>query len=438
MKLLKRGQRRRSVSTAGPRQSSKRNIVLGALLVIAMAAASVVISGQSGGGVQSLPLLQQSGLIYLGSFRLPISAGPLSDFQYGGQSLAFNPANNSLFVQGRDNFVAEIGIPALVKSSTYTSLPVGAVIQPFAAIDDQSLRLAYSPADTSIRGLLVDRGQIIVSFASYYDANYLQQRSHFTRPLNLSTTGQGKGPFKVGTVMPGHVAGHMSLIPADWQMLFGGRALTGNFGLPIVTRESFGPAAFVFDPAQLGLITPAPGTAVLDYPDAGHSLGQWDGQNNLWNSNSTFAGMAFIEGTRSVLFMGSHGTGPYCYGEGSAVNPNNGEPWCYDPEIGNKGGHTYPYVYRIWAYDANDLVAVKQGRKQAWEPRPYGVWDLNLPMTAAWHKMPSAAHDPASGRLFIVQSFGATDAAAGYPVVHVYSAGAQKPATPQQVHLFLQ
>ncbi len=398
-----------------------------------------VSAGMSQGTVlpaESQPILHQTDLIYLGSFKLPRSAGAYTDFQYGATSAAYNPANDSLFIQGRDGYVAEIGIPTLTASATYSALQTGTVLQPFALLDDQRLSTLNNPSDMHLRGLLVHQGELIASYASYYDANYSQSTTHVVRPLNLGITGQGRGPFRVGTAMPGHVSGHMSSIPYEWQDLLGSVALTGNFGLPIVTRESWGPAAFGFNPAQLGLMNPAPGKALLDYPDNGHSLGPWDGQSSLWNSTSTFAGMAFVDGTRSVLFFGVHGSGPYCYGEGGAVNPNTGDTWCYDPEGGDKGGHSYPYVYRVWAYDANELLAVKRGSKNSWDPRPYETWDLTLPMASAAHKMPSAAYDSVTQRVFIIQGFGASDPPEGFPVVHVYDVSVfKRPHTPARVRL---
>jgi hypothetical protein len=382
----------------------------------------------------SEPLFQQSNLAYRGAFKLPQSAGSLGNFQYGGSSLVYNGVNHSLFVQGRDNLVAEIGIPALVKSGNYNDLNAGTVMQPLTPIDDQNIRLQGNPADTFIRGLFIHRSQLVASFVSYYDGNNLQTTSHMVRPMTLSTTGQARGPFKVGNVMPGHVAGYMTPIPTEWQPLLGGPALTGNFAMAILTRLSFGPAAWVFNPDHLGVMNPVPATAVLDYPDAGHALGPWDGSSNVWNTTSTFAGMGWVRGTRSVLFIGTMGTGPFCYGNGSSVNPNNGEAWCYDPEGQGKGPHGYPYAYRVWAYDANDLLAVKQGTRMSWEPRPYAIWDLSLPMATSWHTMPGATYDPQTQTLFMVQAFGPTDPAYGFPVVHVYAIG-DGPDAPRHVRL---
>ena len=45
-------------------------------------------------------LVQLSDLQYLGAFRVPQGTTDTNTFNYGGTSLAFNPANNSLFMTG--------------------------------------------------------------------------------------------------------------------------------------------------------------------------------------------------------------------------------------------------------------------------------------------------------------------------------------------------
>ena len=47
-------------------------------------------------------LLGESDLTYLGAFRLPSGNFGASSFEYGGTALAYNPANNSLFIVGHD------------------------------------------------------------------------------------------------------------------------------------------------------------------------------------------------------------------------------------------------------------------------------------------------------------------------------------------------
>lgn len=337
-------------------------------------------------------LVQQSDFVYQGSFRLP----RMDDLQYGGQSATMH--DDKLFVQAfRSSTFYDFTIPVPVNSSVYSELPFAALSQTYFNIDN-GLRFDQNPQDTMVRGVMFDGPKLIMSIASYYDAAYSQTRSHLSRDW---TSGQ---VTSYGLTPVGHTAGFMT--PATGAL---GPALTGNFGLPIITRESWGPAAFVFDPNDLT----KPAIPVLDYPNIEHSLGPWDQKSDVWNVRSAFGGMHLIG--RSLLFTGVHGIGDFCYGP----TIGDGGP-CYDPEGGGSGNHSYPYVYRIWAYDTDDLVAVKNGLKQPWEPQPYGVWNITLPMTSGWTRLASA-YDPTTHRLYLLQGFGDHDAAYGFPVVHVYA-----------------
>src|SRR5213080_2377979 len=88
---------------------------------------------------------------------------------------------------------------------------------------------------------------------------------------------------------------------------------------------------------------------------------------------------------KGVLFDGTQGTGKFCYGEGTDDPSLDGKPtpdgsiYCYDPDDSSKGTHGYPYVAKVWAYDANDLVRVRHGHLRPWRVRPYAVWTLHLP-----------------------------------------------------------
>ena len=367
----------------------------------------------------SLPLLRKEDLEYVGAFRVPRGEGEAKTFEYGGTALGFNPERNSLFMTGHDwhQLSAEISIPALVNSTSLSSLNVASLLQPFAD-PTEGRRNAINPGDPNgqkVGGHLVYGGKLYLGVYSYYDAGYSQRASHFARPVSLSTTGQVQGPARVGggSISPRWVGGYMGTIPAQWQPLFGGPVLTGIAGIPIASAGSVGPAAAVFDPARLGTASPVPAALVLGYPlefslagRTGHSAD--GGANPVWNLTSEVRGVVFPEGTRSVLFFGRHGIGPYCYGDGAA---------CKDPADPYKGTHAYPYVYQVWAYDANDLVAVRKRRKAPEQVRPYAIWTFNLPFEGGGgHLIGGAAWDPATRRIYLSQRY--ADGAA--PVVHAF------------------
>jgi hypothetical protein len=81
---------------------------------------------------------------YLGAFRVPQGdlGGPLyHGLNYGGAAIAYYPAHNSLFivVHDWDQLVAEISIPAPVKTSDIDSINTATLMQNLADITEGNL-----------------------------------------------------------------------------------------------------------------------------------------------------------------------------------------------------------------------------------------------------------------------------------------------------------
>ena len=417
-----------------------------------------------------LPLVQQSDMKYLGAFRMPAS---VSGFAYSQGTIAYNSKNNSLFIVGStnapsstsNNYVAEISIPALVNSPNVLSLPFSTLLQPLTDITEGN---RYNiGANGSIHGVtngvrlgglllhsISGVNKLIGSVYSYYDGSQTAVRSHFVSGTTLATTGDFQGMYKVGVTpspvpQAGFIAGYMAKVPADWQTALGGPVLTGKAGIPIISRTSYGPSAFVFDPAKL-TGTPADASPVaaspLVYYDLGHqSLGVWSetGPSNQYVSLSdNVTGLVFPDGSKSILFFGRHGT-RNCYGPGTSILSEDGNKvgmtcqggdggvvvgetntCCYDPfQIYTKGTHGYPVKPYVWAYSADDFALVRAGTKKPWEILPYGVWEFTFPTTTYNGQtkefvVGGAAYDPATRRLFITQSN--IDGNDPKPIVHVY------------------
>jgi hypothetical protein len=383
---------------------------------------SLVMSAQA---QTALPLVHQSDLVYMGAFRLPQTSSDQVTFNYGGAGVAYNSANNSLFIIGRNQLSAEVTIPTIVNSTNLSSLQTATFIQQFVDPTEGELPL-INPSNNSgltLSGQLVYNGNLYVAGYTYYDGNGSQIYSHFARPLSLSTTGQVQGPFLVGTDAH-YGGGYMTLSPGEWQSALGGVALAGNCCLPITSVQSNGPSATVFDPSKLAANSGS--VRVVGYP-IGSPLGPGiTTQNNLFNLTTAVTGVVFPKGTRSVLFFGRQGVGPYCYGPGVSDQTLAGQPadggadtYCYDPAGSSKGTHAYPYVYQVWAYDANDLVSVKQGQKQPYQVQPYAVWAFTLPFEdpAGDNKIAGATYDPQSNVIYVSQR--CVDGDCG-PVIHAF------------------
>lgn len=359
-------------------------------------------------------LIQEGDLGYLGAFNVPQGEVGESTFEYGGTALAFNPANQSLFMVGHDwdQSIAEVAIPEL-RTGALENLATGGVVQPFESVLDRVPNQTLNDG-VKLGGLMVDGGRLVGSAYEFYDAEQDAVDSHFTlSSLDLASSEVG-GLYQVGDLGGGFVGGYMAKVPQEWQDEIGSPYLTGQAALSIIGRTSAGPAAFGFDPAQLGS-TPTTATPLVNYP-LDHPLAPETTQNPLFNTTSEIKGVVWPEGTDTVLFIGSHGTGEWWYGEADEGN-------LHDPYRSDKGPHAPEYVYQVWAYDVHDLVAVKNGEKQPWEIQPYDVWDFDLPYPEGAKHIGGVAYDSASGRLYVSQQYGNE----AYPVIHAFQVGAPNP-----------
>jgi hypothetical protein len=356
-------------------------------------------AAQPSEALASLPLLSQSDLAYLGAFHVPHQDNLGNSLGYSGHALGIDPSRNGLFFGGHDwyQLLCEIGIPEGIDLNQ-----TAPILQDCTDVTEGNLD-RIDVEGIKLGGTLVYDGRLIVSAYSYYDADGSQTLSHFVSGLDLSASGDIQGPYQVGD-WAGIVSGYMTTTPLDWQAALGGPALTGNCCLPIVSRTSYGPAVSVFDPDQVSSLEPAPAVPLLYYP-SDHPLADWDATSLYFNGSTHIVGVAFPAGTRSVFFFGRQGTGQFCYGTGEE---------CNDPADSSKGTHAYPYIHQVWAYDALDLQAVKDGEKQPWEVQPYALWHLTEMDASGSATIAGAAHDPLSGRVYLTERFGEE------PAVHVY------------------
>jgi hypothetical protein len=313
-------------------------------------------------------------------------------------------------------------------ASSAKALPRASYVKPFVSVLGSGLGDGVGPVKADkIGGLLVLPDRVIASAYVYYDSNNTQLRSHTALNPDLMSATPRVWSQVWQAKSSGFVAGAMTPIPSEWQAKLGGTALTGQCCVPIVTRTSFGPAVFAFDPTQIGqpIVSAQP---LVYYPSNHPTLGPWSGSNPTYGGTTLMGGAVIVPGTRSLLFFGSNGNGPNCYGDGTA-NPADTSK-CFDPTDSAKGSHAYPYKYQVWAYDLNDLAAVKAGTKQPWDVKPYGVWPIDLPIN---HKLQvrfsSVAIDPSTGRIYAAQYKGEVSPdGGGPPIIWAFDANVSTPA----------
>jgi hypothetical protein len=368
-------------------------------------------------------LVQAGHLVYEGAFRLPDSTTG-STFDGGGKAMSFHPTNGTLLMAGLgQQMVAEVNIPAIRTGAALSDLATATIRTPFRAVADLG---ALSCSEAHLLGGTLQWGNDLIASAYCYFESGIEQRSH---------SKNGTGPVQVGTAGAGFVSGWMTPIPAEWQGPLGGPALTGQGSIPIISRTSAGPSASVFNPADVGVRSPVPATQVLGYPMDHQTIGSTDSNGTLYNTTQYMAGMVFPAGTDSVLFFaGRKAMGQFCYGPGTDdqslhLTPYPGAPqsenWCYDPVNHDKGTHGYPYAHFVYAYDANDLVTVKNGSKAPWEIVPYATWTFDVPFQYGQRVIEGVAYDPTAKRIFLTAGNGDTYK----PLVHVFKVDAAASVT---------
>jgi hypothetical protein len=391
-------------------------------VAVAIISALVATPSAQSNDPSTLPRLSFQDIQYVGGFRLPSTMSNDEDYSFGGRQLAFNPATNSLYVGNRRGRVAEVSIPGLVNSTNPEAMPFASYLQPFA--DPTEGRLSELGSDgVAVDGLMVYGNRLYGTAFVYYDANNTQRKSHYSRSLRLNEASFQGWSSVWQADKTGFVSGAMTTVPGEWQSLLGGPAITGQCCIPIVTRTSWGPAAFAFNPAQVGQAS-VPATPLLYYTGDHSTLGSWDSSNPTYGATISMGGMVIIPGTRTALYFGTNGVGPNCYGNGTpdpsldGVIGTDGEKYCYDPTSGDKGSHAYPYRYQIWAYDLNDFAEVRAGTRAPWSVVPYGVWPFDLPTAATIWKLGGVGYDAATQTIYLSQLQADKDGYSYRPIIH--------------------
>lgn len=327
-------------------------------------------------------MITSTDLQYQGAFRLPREESNGESFSFGGKPLAFS--SNSLFVGGRgtrgNSVIAQVSIPNEI---TLDTLPFSEYLQGF--VDPTEGKMLEGAA---LSGALVVNNKLWLTPSIYYDANNTQRVSHGYRSLDLSNKSFYGWISVWNPEKSGYVSGYMATVPSEWQERLKGSIITGQFGIPIATRTSWGPSAFTFNPMEDQAFIPA---IPLVYYDGLHpTLGQWEANNEMFGIATAAGGMFIVDD--SLLFIGTHGIGKICYGPGTTDKaligtrvldaggiPVGNEYYCEDPTNSDKGQHAYPYQFQVWAYYLDELAEAANGIVPPWSILPYNVWKLEVP-----------------------------------------------------------
>jgi hypothetical protein len=124
------------------------------------------------------------------------------------------------------------------------------------------------------------------------------------------------------------------------------------------------------------------------------------------------------------MFIASMGIGEFCYKD-CPTHPVVPTTTRSDGTRILGGPHAEPNTYRVWFYDALDLLKVKAGTLKPWEVMPYKVENITLPGPKQRNiNIRSAIVDPRTNRLYVAQYVDTWTEGGGYvdspPVIHVY------------------
>jgi hypothetical protein len=407
----------------------------------------------AGGGV--LPLLYEANVTgagrYLGAFRVPAAAGanPLnwsgSSGASGGRAVWYKPEGNagsgSLIISGRDvgtnqGYLSEISIPTTLNTTgVVASMPRGSFLTPdpyfFDISGSPGNQQAIAPTDGNgivTCGVFTYDGNLYQNFKAFYQD--LTEYSYFKRTGTSVNGGSVSGPFRFNnqsfdgiTLRPGWYTGPVCSVPTSWQGFLGGVMLQGNWQMSNPEPQGNGPFMASFNPNNIG-VTPAANNILLGYTTAHPLSTSANCATSDWQRSIDYvSGMAFPTGSRTVLVIGRHGLGIRQYGTPGEVDETGCGIVIYDPVSGDKGWHAYPYKYTVWAYDANDLLDVKNGVKLPYQVTPYSTWNITFPgqdPDSTNVANCAACFDSVSNRLFFIERESPRCQAILEPIIHVF------------------
>jgi hypothetical protein len=412
------------------------------------------VSGGGGGALADLPLLQSTtggdpsinwiGKVFFKNDQWSTEIdGGCSTLAFGMGGLGLSEDGTKIFLGGKTDVGCRgyYNIPALGGVGTRVATSHTA---PSNLLD---IRGGDTTAAMPGSALWLSSSLAVFSWFGFYDTSDPFSHSHWT--ADPSTMGSWVGPFRFVTNKSRSTrftAGWMAKLPAAWATAFGEPALAGLCCNGIVSGTSYGPAASVWDPADINGTNDVPATELVGYAQS-DTLTLLDGLNYgqgtaRFNASTTVMGAFPVEGTRTLLFVGRRGTtfhaahpevgcpachleNHVCYGPATTNSALWGTPdmpgnpltneWCYDPyNTTDKGYFAYPYEMFVYAYDALDLLDAKNGVIDTDLVEPYAIWAVSNATAAADAGIPAGdidpeyggvAYDPLTQRIYITNRY---------------------------------
>ncbi|MFZ1789694.1 MAG: T9SS type A sorting domain-containing protein [Saprospiraceae bacterium] len=386
--------------------------------------------------IEAQPLFQISEMQYVGGYRLSAAMFGNSELSYSQGPIAYNPENHSLFIVGHAHHQSIAEFPIPIPSHTTNMAEMQIVTQPIQVFSEVLSR------STSQNPQMIDRiggmyylpdpvsPKLLVNAFNYYDAaGTVTHTSLAINDANNLANSSVSGYFSMDGAA--HAAGWISEVPASLQSSLGGDLIAGNSsGIPIISRTSVGPSAFVLNATDF---INAPNnqinaTPVLDFSlsfPLHEDLSNDSLSNDIWTHLTQTIYGFIVPGTNTYFTIGSSG------GHRSGV--------CYkcvplgltEACGGYCSNDASDYDYYYWLWDLEDLMLVKNGQLLSHEVRPYDYGVLDLPLSNSQKKIGGATFDKATGKLYL--SIQQLDNLQGIysnpPVILVYQMGGSIPTS---------
>ena len=172
----------------------------------------------------------------------------------------------------------------------------------------------------------------------------------------------------------GFVSGYMATVPAEWQPLLGGPAVTGQCCIPVVTRTSWGLSAFAWNPSTWATSRLYRPLRSCITPTRTRPWARGKGRTELTAARPKWAAWRSSGDSQCSLRRPKRNRpvplrqwGPAA--SRSPARRRRRRNVLLPPDERRQGPHAYPYNYQLGVH-LNDLADVKAGQKQPWDVSP--------------------------------------------------------------------